>query len=94
MKFIVLSFKIKGLLNIMKTRSGRSQDSIFHEFVTVLGDLEELLDDIVASLLEVGFSMDFEEVPWLRLRQRGSGEGKSPVSGRTNKQLGDISDNI
>ena len=23
-----------------------------------------------------------------------SGEGKSPVSGRTNKQLGDISDNI
>ena len=66
MKFIVLSFKIKGLLNIMKTRSGRSQDSIFHEFVTVLGDLEELLDDIVASLLEVGFSMDFEEVPWLR----------------------------
>ena len=68
MKFIVLSFKIKGLLNIMKTRSGRSQDSIFHEFVTVLGDLEELLDDIVASLLEVGFSMDFEEVPWLRQR--------------------------
>ena len=68
MKFIVLSFKIKGLLNIMKTRSGRSQDSIFHEFVTVLGNLEELLDDIVASLLEVGFSMDFEEVPWLRQR--------------------------
>ena len=68
MKFIVLSFKIKGLLNIMKTRSGRSQDSIFHEFVIVLGGMEELLDDIVASLLEVGFSMDFEEVPWLRQR--------------------------
>ena len=50
----------------MKTRSGRSQDSIFHEFVIVLGGMEELLDDIVASLLEVGFSMDFEEVPWLR----------------------------
>ena len=66
MKFIVLSFKIKGLLNIMKTRSGRSQDSIFHGFVTALGGMEELLDDIVASLLEVGFSMDFEEVPWLR----------------------------
>ena len=71
MKFNVLSFKIKGLLNIMKTRSGRSQDSIFHEFVIVLGGMEELLDDIVASLLEVGFSMDFEEVPWLR--QRGPG---------------------
>ena len=53
MKFIVLSFKIKGLLNIMKTRSGRSQDSIFHEFVIVLGGMQELLDDIVASLLEV-----------------------------------------
>ena len=66
MKFIVLSFKIKGLLNIMKTRSGRSQDSIFHEFVIVLGGMQELLDDIVASLLEVGFSMDFEEDPGLR----------------------------
>ena len=40
----------------------------FHEFVTVLGGMEGLLDDIVASLLEVGFSMDFEEVPWLRQR--------------------------
>ena len=52
----------------MKTRSGRSQDSIFHGFVTALGGMEELLDDIVASLLEAGFSMDFEEVPWLRAR--------------------------
>ena len=68
MKFIVLSFKIKGLLNIMKTRSGRSQDSIFHGFVIALGGMEELLDDIVASLLEVVFSMDFEEDPWLRHR--------------------------
>ena len=68
MKFIVLSFKIKGLLNIMKTRSGKSQGSFFHGFVTALGGMEELLDDIVASLLEVGFSMDFEEVPWLRQR--------------------------
>ena len=66
MKFIVLSFKIKGLLNNMKTWSGRSQDSIFHEFIIVLGGMQELLDDIVASLLQVGFSMDFEEVPWLR----------------------------
>ena len=65
-KLMVLSFKIKGLLNNMKTKSGRSQDSNFHEFVSVLGGMEELLDDIVASLLEVGFSMDFEEVPWLR----------------------------
>ena len=63
MKFIVLSFKIKGLLNIMKTRS---QDPIFHGFVAALGGMEELLDDIVASLLEVGFSMDFEEDPGLR----------------------------
>ena len=66
MKFVVLSFKIKGLLNIMKTRSGKSQDSTFHGFVTTLRGMEELLDDIVACLLEVGFSMDFEEVPWLR----------------------------
>ena len=50
----------------MKTKSGRCQDLKFHEFVTVLGGMEGLLDDIVASLLEVGFSMDFEEVPWLR----------------------------
>ena len=50
----------------MKTRSGRSQEPIFHEFVIVLGGMEELLDDIVASLLEVGFSMDFEEDPGLR----------------------------
>ena len=60
---MLLSFKIKGLLNIMKTRSGSSQDSIFHEFVIVLGGIEEILDDIVACLLEVGFSMDFEENP-------------------------------
>ena len=65
---MVLSFKIKGLLNIMKTTSGRSQHSIFHGFVTTLGGIEELLDDSVASLLEVGFSMDFEEDPWLRHR--------------------------
>ena len=51
MKFIVLSFKIKGLLNIMKTRSGRSQDSFFHGFVTTLRGIEEILDDIVACLL-------------------------------------------
>ena len=65
-KIVVLSFKIKGLLNNMKTRSWRSQDSIFHGFVTTWGGMEELLDDIVASLLEVGFSMDFEEDPGLR----------------------------
>ena len=40
----------------------------FHEFVTVLGGMEGLLDDIVASLLEVGFPMDFEEDPGLRHR--------------------------
>ena len=67
-KFIVLSFKIKGLLNNMKSMSWRSQDSFFHGFVTTLGGIEELLDDIVASLLEVGFSMDFEEDPGLRHR--------------------------
>ena len=67
-KLIVLSFKIKGLLNNMKTTSGRSQDSIFHSFLTALGGMEELLDDIVASLLEVGFPMDFEEDPGLRQR--------------------------
>ena len=75
MKFIVLSFKIKGLLNIMKTRSGRSQDSIFHEFVIVLGGMEELLDDIVASLLEVGFSMD-----WAQVRHQSPGLPPEPAS--------------
>ncbi len=60
---MVLSFKIKGLLNIMTTRSGRSQESFFHGFVTTLRGIEEILDDIEASLLEVGFSMDFEEDP-------------------------------
>ena len=67
-KFMVLSFKSKGLLNNMKARSWRSQDSIFLGFVTALGGMEELLDDIVASLLEVGFSIDLEEDPWLRHR--------------------------
>ncbi len=66
MKFIVLSFKIKGVLNNMKTTSGKSQDWIFHGFVTTLRGIEGILDDIVASLLEVGFSMDFEEDPGLR----------------------------
>ena len=65
----------------MKTESGRCQDLKFHEFVTVLGGMEGLLDDIVASLLEVGFSMDFEEVPWAEGIQ--SGEGNSLLSGRT-----------
>ena len=52
----------------MKTKSWRSQDSIFLGFVTALGGMEELLDDIVATLVELGFSMDFEEDPWLRQR--------------------------
>ena len=65
-KFIVLSFKMKGLLNNMETRSGRCQYLIFYGFVTSLGRMEEFLDDIVASLLEVGFSIDFEEDPGLR----------------------------
>ena len=66
MKFVVLSFKTevgqKSIRNAIRTCPG----SIFHEFVTALGGMEELLDDIVASLLEVGFSMDFEEDLWLR----------------------------
>ena len=54
-KCIVPSFKIKGWLNIMKARSGRSPDSIFHGFGTALGGMGQLLDDLVASFLEVSF---------------------------------------
>ena len=75
MKFIVLSFKIKGWPNIMKTRSGRSQGSFFHGFVTALEGMEELLDDIVASLLEVGFSMD-----WAQVRHQSPGFPPEPAS--------------
>ena len=75
MKFIVLSFKIKGLLNIMKTTSGRSQDWIFHGFVTTLRGIEEILDDIVACLLEVGFSMD-----WAQVRHQSPGLPPEPAS--------------
>ena len=52
----------------MKAKSGRSPDLIFHGFGTALAGMGQLLDDLVASLLEVCFSMDFEEDPWLRHR--------------------------
>ena len=68
MKFVVLSFKTEVGQKSIRNAFRRCPGSIFHGFVTALGGMEELLDDIVASLLEVGFSMDFEEVPWLRQR--------------------------
>ena len=66
MKFIVLSFKTEVRQKSIRNAIQRCPGSIFHGFVTALGGMEELLDDIVASLLEVGFSMDFEEDPGLR----------------------------
>ena len=66
MKFMVLSFKTEVRQKSIRNAIRRCPGSIFHGFVTALGGMEELLDDIVASLLEVGFSMDFEEDPWLR----------------------------
>ena len=66
MKFVVLSFKTEVRQKSIRNAIRRCPGSIFHGFVTALGGMEELLDDIVASLLEVGFSMDFEEDPWLR----------------------------
>ena len=68
MKFIVLSFKTEVRQKSIRNAIRRCPGSIFLGFVTALGGTGELLDDIVASLLEVGFSMDFEEDPWLRHR--------------------------
>ena len=66
MKFMVLSFKTEVRQKSMRNANRRCFGSIFHGFVTALGGMEELLDDIVVSLLEVGFSMDLEEDPGLR----------------------------
>ena len=66
MKFVVLSFKTEVRQKSIRNAIRRCPGSIFNGFVSALGGMEELLDDIVASLLEVGFSMDFEEDPWLR----------------------------
>ena len=66
MKFIVLSFKTKVRQKSIRNAIQRCPGPIFHGFVTALGGMEELLDDIVVSWLEVGFSMDFEEDPGLR----------------------------
>ena len=54
-KFIVLLFKIKVLLNIMKARSGRSPESIFHGFGTALGSMGQFLDDLGTSCLRLVF---------------------------------------
>ena len=66
MKFIVLSFKIKVRLNSIINSIRRFPGSIFMDSGVAFGGLEVILDDLVASLLKVGFSMDFEEDPWLR----------------------------
>ena len=50
----------------MKDRSGMSPGSIFIDFEVAFESLGQLLDDLVASLPEVGFPMDFEEDPGLR----------------------------
>ena len=46
----------------MKARSGRSLESIFHGFGTALGGMGQLLDDLGASFLEVGFREGFEKL--------------------------------
>ena len=68
MKFIVLSLKTEVRQKSISNAILRCPGSTFHGFVTALGGMEELLDDIVATLVEVCFSMDFEEDPWLRQR--------------------------
>ena len=60
MQFIVLSFKTEVRQKSIRDAIRRCPVSIFPGFVTALGGTEELLDDIVASLLEVGFSIDFK----------------------------------
>ena len=66
MTFVVLSFKTEVRQKSIRNAIRRCPGSISYGFVTALGGMEELLDDIVASLVEVGFSMDFEEDPGLR----------------------------
>ena len=66
MKFIVLSFKIKVRLNGIINSIKRFPGSIFMDSGVVFGGLEVILHGLVASLLEVDFSMDFEEDPGLR----------------------------
>ena len=66
MKFIVLSFKIKVRLNGIINSIRRFPGSICMDSGVAFGGLEVILDDLVASLLEVGFSMDFEKDPGLR----------------------------
>ena len=65
---MVPSFKTEVRQKSIRNAIRKSLGLIFHGFVTAVGGMEELLDDIVASLLEVGFSMDFEEDPGLRQR--------------------------
>ena len=66
MKFMVLSFKIKVRLNGIRNSIRRFPGSIFMDSGVAFGGLEVILDDLGASLLEVDFSMDFEEDPGLR----------------------------
>ena len=67
-KFSVLSFKTEVRQKSIRNAIHRCPGPIFHGFVTALGGIQELLNDTVASLLQVGFSMDFEEDPGLRQR--------------------------
>ena len=66
MKFIVLSFKTEVRLHGIRNNIRRFPGSIFMDSGVAFGGLEVILDDLVASLLDVGFSMDFEEDPGLR----------------------------
>ncbi len=54
-EFMVLSFKIKYGLKNKKCRFRSHQGSTFHGFGMTLGGIGELLDDLVASLLEACF---------------------------------------
>ena len=76
-KIVVLSFKIKVLLNNVKVVLGRSPEPIFIDFLAFWEPIGELLDHPVASLLEVDFSMDFERDPgWPKSHQKLKGRAK------------------
>ena len=76
-KIVVLSLKIKVLLNNVKVELGRSPDPIFIDFLSFWEPIWELLDHPMASLLEVDFSIDFEKNPsWPKSHQKPKGRAK------------------
>ena len=63
MKIVVLSFKNEDRQIDIRNRIQRSPDSIFHEFVVVLGALAVIMDVFGSSVLEVKFQGD--SMVWL-----------------------------